>query len=296
MQNCGDTWVVMRIGALILGFFVGVGLVQSQVWPVSKALAATSDWSSAERYKVRLIAAKVAADGAAPRVMVGVEIRLDKGWKTYWRAPGDSGVPPYFDFSQSTNLASAVVHYPAPHRYTDESGDALVYERVVVFPVSIVRGDPTKPVKVKLNVDFGVCEKVCIPASATLSLIVPANMNASGEGALIAKAMEHVPRRAAEVRKSDPKLIGVRVVPSGSGKAFIFKARYQPGSRGKDLFLEAPDGLFIPVPQRLKAAADGVVSFTARLGASDAAALKGKMLTITMVGSAGQAQTHWQVP
>lgn len=286
----------MRIGALILGLFVGGGLALSLVWPAPKALAATSDWSSAERYKVRLIAAKVAAGGGAPRVMVGVEIRLDKGWKTYWRAPGDSGVPPYFDFSRSTNLASAVVHYPAPHRYTDESGDALVYERVVVFPVSIVRGDRAKPVKLTLNVNFGVCEKVCIPASATLSLSVPANVNAGGEGALIARALERVPRSAAQARKSDPRLIGVRVVPSGAGKAFIFRARYQRGSRGKDLFLEAPDGLFIPVPQRLEAAADGIVSFTAQLGASDAAALKGKTLTITMVGSAGQAQAHWQVP
>lgn len=286
----------MRIPVLFLSLCLVGGLGLAQVWPVPTAAAAVSDWSGAQHYKARLIAAKVAADGAAPQVMVGVEIRLDKGWKTYWRAPGDSGVPPYFDFSGSTNLVSAVVHYPAPHRYTDESGDALVYERVVVFPVSIVRGDRAKPIDLKLNLDFGVCEKICIPGSVRLSLTLPADVKASGEGALIAKAMERVPRRAEEVRESDPQLIDVRVVASGNDTTFIFKARYRHGSRGKDLFVEAPGGLFIPVPRRRAEGADGVVSFEAKLSAADAKALKGKVLTFTMVGSAGQSEAHWKVP
>ena len=58
----------------------------------------------------------------------GIEIKLQPGWKTYWRYPGDSGVPPRFDFSGSDNLGRAKVLYPAPHLFTDETGNSLGYK------------------------------------------------------------------------------------------------------------------------------------------------------------------------
>ena len=88
------------------------------------ALAAdASPWDGDQRAAVRLI-------GAAQRgtVHAGVEIRLASGWKTYWRYPGDSGVPPRFDFSASRNVASVTVRYPAPQRLSDESGTSIGYK------------------------------------------------------------------------------------------------------------------------------------------------------------------------
>ena len=71
----------------------------------------------------------------------GIEIRLAPGWKTYWRYPGDSGIPPRFDFSHSTNVKSVTVRYPAPQRLTDESGTSIGYKHGVVFPLEIVPQD-----------------------------------------------------------------------------------------------------------------------------------------------------------
>ncbi len=66
---------------------------------------------------MRLVAGSA---GGADRTSLraGIELRLATGWKTYWRYPGDSGVPPRFDFSKSTNVKSVTVRWPAPHRFT----------------------------------------------------------------------------------------------------------------------------------------------------------------------------------
>ena len=51
---------------------------------------------------------------AAGQIGGGIEIALEPGWYTYWRNPGEAGVPPVFDFSGSENVASVDVMYPAP--------------------------------------------------------------------------------------------------------------------------------------------------------------------------------------
>ena len=83
--------------------------------------ADASPWAEDTRSAVRLIAG-ANKNGEAP-LRAGIEIKLQPGWKTYWRYPGDSGVPPRFDFSGSENLKAAKVLYPAPHLFTDEAGN-----------------------------------------------------------------------------------------------------------------------------------------------------------------------------
>src|SRR5204862_2777548 len=68
-----------------------------------------SPWEGGPRAAVRLIAAGATGDGAGRILRGGIEIRLAPGWKTYWRYPGDSGVPPRFEFTRSTNLSSVTV-------------------------------------------------------------------------------------------------------------------------------------------------------------------------------------------
>src|SRR3981081_2121280 len=99
------------------------------------ALAAdASPGDGTERAAIRLIAGsqRKAADATVYRA--GVEIRLADGWKTYWRYPGDSGVPPRFDFTRSRNVKSVTVRWPAPQRLTDESGTSIGYKHEGVFP------------------------------------------------------------------------------------------------------------------------------------------------------------------
>ena len=125
------------------------------------------------------------------------------GWKTYWRMPGDSGVPPTFDWAGSANVASTKVLYPAPMRMPEAGGVAIGYKQSVLLPIEITPQDASKPVVLKLALEFGVCREICIPATANFDLSIPA----APAGALapqIAAALERVPRPQEGRRKGDP--------------------------------------------------------------------------------------------
>src|SRR6185436_17307592 len=116
------------------------------------ALAAdASAWDGNQRSAVRLIAGARVEGGTAIRA--GIEIRLAPGWKTYWRYPGDSGVPPRFDFSKSRNVKSVNVRWPAPQRLADESGTSIGYKHGVTFPLEVLPEDRSKPVTLSLAID-----------------------------------------------------------------------------------------------------------------------------------------------
>ena len=79
--------------------------------------AEATPWTGMPETQARLIAASSAV-GSAPRLTIGFQIRLAQGWKTYWRSPGDAGMPPQLDWSESQNLEDAEILWPAPKRFT----------------------------------------------------------------------------------------------------------------------------------------------------------------------------------
>ena len=135
--------------------------------PVHAQEAATSPWSKTDHASLRLIAGATAASG---KQRVGVEIVMAPGYKTYWRSPGDFGVPPVFDWSGSTNIGGLDVRWPAPERFQDAGGYSIGYVGEVVIPVSVQPVDPSKPVMLVLKLDYAVCEKICIPVKGEARL------------------------------------------------------------------------------------------------------------------------------
>ena len=95
--------------------------------PGAPAVAGTSQWFQATGGEVRLIAAggPPEADGT---YRAALEIRAQDGWKTYWRYPGDSGIPTSADFSGSGNVAAATLAFPAPERHEDPYSTTIGYE------------------------------------------------------------------------------------------------------------------------------------------------------------------------
>lgn len=100
--------------------------------------------------------------------MGAVRVQLAPGWKTYWRSPGDAGVPPVFDWSGSRNVARIEVHWPRPDVFDFSGMRTIGYQRDVVLPVEIWPIDAAAPVDVQGQLDFGVCKEVCVPTSASL--------------------------------------------------------------------------------------------------------------------------------
>src|ERR1044072_8919442 len=174
--------------------------------------ADASAWDGDQRAAVRLIAG--AQRGAVHRA--GIEIRLAPGWKTYWRYPGDSGVPPRFDFSGSKNVKSVTVRYPAPHRLTDESGTSIGYKGGVVFPLDVVAENAARPVALVLKADYAICEKVCIPAEGKAELSVTGKPGAQ-DGWL--KQNEALVPAAARIGAGEP--LAARAVKREDKRSFV---------------------------------------------------------------------------
>ena len=110
----------------------------------------------------------------------GIEIKLKAGWKTYWRYPGDSGVPPVVDFSHSQNVKAVTVLYPAPARFPDgASGTSIGYTgRRDLAAAGRAAGCGQAGDRCELKLDYAVCEKLCVPAEAKLELTLTGSRDA----------------------------------------------------------------------------------------------------------------------
>ncbi len=140
--------------------------------------------------------------------MAGLHMALSPGWKTYWRAPGDGGIPPRFTFDGSHNLSSVSVAFPRPDVFYQYGMRSIGYENQVTFPMHVTATDPGLPVMLNFQIDYGICAEVCIPASAEGSLLIGPDQ--PGEIALINSALATVPVRASgeEVIASTCELSG----------------------------------------------------------------------------------------
>jgi len=106
--------------------------------------------------------------------VAGLSIQLAPGWKTYWRSPGDSGIPPRFNWSGSSNISDVQVRFPVPQIYDQYGMRSIGYENYVTFPLLITARDSTLPISLKGEVSIGVCEEVCVPVTLSVSTTLPA--------------------------------------------------------------------------------------------------------------------------
>jgi DsbC/DsbD-like thiol-disulfide interchange protein len=175
---------MFNLSGTLAAFLVIVGAVGG-------AQAAVGDWVEQDNARVRLVAAGVDANG---RLDLGIEIELAPGWKTYWRTPGDAGVPPVTDFSASTNVApEAEIDFPPPRRLDDGFAATNIYEDAATLPVRLKLIDPAKPVRLMLGLDIGVCEEVCIPSRFDLTLDVDPRESDPEAAEILAAARAKLP-------------------------------------------------------------------------------------------------------
>ncbi|MDE0782391.1 MAG: protein-disulfide reductase DsbD family protein [Planktomarina sp.] len=104
--------------------------------------------------------------------MAGLQINLAPGWKTYWRQPGDSGISPFFDFSESKNVGKVNVLFPTPKVTWVDNFRTISYSQTVIFPL-LVQPDVRNPITLKGQVQIGVCQEICIPVSLKVKAQLP---------------------------------------------------------------------------------------------------------------------------
>ncbi|WP_068108881.1 protein-disulfide reductase DsbD domain-containing protein [Tropicimonas marinistellae] len=99
--------------------------------------------------------------------MVALHLQLAPGWKTYWRAPGDAGIPPTFTWEGSENLGGVSYHWPSPEVFTSYGMRSIGYKHELVLPLELHPTAPGVPIRLRGTMDLGVCETICVPARLT---------------------------------------------------------------------------------------------------------------------------------
>lgn len=131
------------------------------------AQAGETAWQEvAPGVRLRLISTgQIKANGTT---LVGLEIDMPETNKTYWRIPGDTGLPTELDFAGSTGVSDHQILWPYPTR--QDTGDYLdyVYFGPTVLPVELTV-EAASPA-VELSAIMGVCSDICVPAQAAFSL------------------------------------------------------------------------------------------------------------------------------
>jgi DsbC/DsbD-like thiol-disulfide interchange protein len=240
-----------NIGRTIWGIALACGIAVALAGPVRAA--EPSPWVEDSQSAFRLIAGT--DNPGAARLRAGVEIKLAPGWHTYWRYPGDSGVPPRFDFSGSENFADAKVLYPAPHLYSDETGNTLGYKGGVTFPLQVTPRQPGKPVKLHVKLEYAVCDKLCVPVEGNAELTLAPG--ASAEDASLAAAEARVPKK---VSAAQAGLTVKRV--NNAAKPLVMVDLKAPAGEKVEVFVEGPTPEWaLPVPKPAPGAPAGHQQF-----------------------------------
>jgi DsbC/DsbD-like thiol-disulfide interchange protein len=241
-----------------------------------------SPWDGDTRGAIRLIAGSWRQRTSAP-MRAGIEIRLKPGWHTYWRYPGDAGVPPRFDFAGSRNVNAVTVHWPAPRRMVEQGLSVIGYTEDVILPLAIEPRSRAEPVTLRFKAEYALCEKLCLPAQGAAQLAL-GEENSQWDAAL-AEAQLRVPKKRALGEAGELAIRSVRREGNATRSRVVIEVAAPAGAH-VDLFAEGPSpdwALPLPVVDGA-AAAGGLQRFAFDLdGAPAGAKYEGAVITLTAV-------------
>jgi DsbC/DsbD-like thiol-disulfide interchange protein len=255
---------------------IGLAVLASSLAVQARAQDA-SPWQRSDHAAVRLLA----GSRSGSVLLGGVAMQIERGWKTYWRNPGDSGVPPRFDFSKSDNVEAVTVLWPAPTKFDDGAGGhSLGYHNQIVLPLRIVAKNADKPVTLRADINYAVCEKICIPVEANAELSF-ASVASTEDGALSA-ALDTVPKPASV---GDPNPLTIRDVKR-EGKSTVLVDVVAPDGKEVSLFVEGPTPDWgLPIPNQIEKSPPGIKRFAFELdGLPPGVKPDGAALKLTLVG------------
>lgn len=278
----GSPCILGRAAALAVAVAVFLG-------PWAEALAASaSDWLHHEYVKTRLIAA-TAGVGPSGEVRLGLQVELAPGWDTYWRTPGESGVPTQLDWSESVNLAEAIVEWPLPRRLRAYDVETFVYTGEVVIPITVRSENPNQPLAVNLRVDYGVCKDICIPLTDEHNFILFSRGGEMAETPHAAKIAFHAMRVPRQGPSPHLAIGRVALKPYGGKTVLEITANAALPLRHPDAFIEGPRPYVFGTPEVMfgRDNRHAILHFPIRGGAPET--LAGQDIRITLFDGAGRA-------
>jgi suppressor for copper-sensitivity B len=301
LQRTGRWLLAAVVAGVMVSAHPGLGEAASD----ASGEPAASAWHKTDQSALRLIAA-TETTGNAETLSLGLHFKLKPGWKIYWRSPGDAGFPPEPDWKGSENLKTAVIKWPAPERFSVIGLETLGYKKEVVFPLTVTREDPSRPLRMTGIVRYLTCDDICIPYDAEVALSLP--QGPAGETArpspfahLISRYKSKVPgygkRQGLTIEAAETWSQG-----SGGGKNVFLRVTASAAMpfQAPDLFPEGPVELTFSKPTvRLGPDARTATLETKVFGSKylegPDKSLAGKTLTVTLVDGNRGAEKRLQV-
>lgn len=183
-------------------------------------------------------------------LQAGLEIELDEDWKTYWRFPGDSGIPPTLNWTDASNVAKASLRFPAPQRFKDEYGQSVGYKHRVVFPIDIELSRVGAPTQLVVDAILGICREVCIPVNERFKLKVPPIFVASSEAkSVLAEGNATIPGAYSNADVNSPDTLDIATA-AREGTTPLLSIDVPLGLNIQDVFVEGPETWFLSLPQK----------------------------------------------
>lgn len=165
--------VVWSIGPVLLSLR-SLFLILALIWfSAAASFAATSESVETSGVTARIVSAQNGVPFQTMTLSAGLHLRLKPGWKTYWRSPGEVGIPPKVNWSNSKNIAGVEFKWPAPKRFAAFGIENFGYEGEVLFPLQVNLLQPGEAALLSADVSLLVCSEVCVPERFELSLSLP---------------------------------------------------------------------------------------------------------------------------
>jgi len=236
--------------------------------------ASSTDWFETEGGRVRLVTTGL--PDAQGRLTGVLDIALLPGWKTYWRDPGDAGVPPTLDITRSADLSAVEILYPAPGRHDEGDFTWAGYDRPVALPVTFQAAQVGSPVQIDADAFLGICETICIPVKAEFVLDPASDPDNEDDRAVVEAALSALPAPAS----AD---FGARVVSHADGR-LVVEAHVPGDPEAADIFIAGNDDYTFATPRR--SIEDGKLLFSVEMD-GPAAVPPETALHYTLVAASG---------
>ncbi|MDX0675014.1 hypothetical protein GOL39_03315 [Sinorhizobium medicae] len=250
-----------------------------------RSYGAASEWVASPGGDFRIVASQPKPDGFIPAIL---EVRLKPGWKTYWRDPGASGIPPQMTLDPAGRVSLQSIRFPAPKTFGEGPGRYVGYDAPVAFPLTLKRTGNGGNVTIRASVFLGICEDICIPVQGDVTLTLKSGeFDNPLDGARIEKAVAALPERpSGEFRITNADF------DAAAGMIRLkFVLPPDADAASADLFLAGPEGVFFGEPifhdvQRAEGRADVPV----KLSRKDRS-IAGKPIALTLRAGSRSMET-----
>lgn len=144
--------------------------------------------------------------------IAAINIKLEDGWKTYWRVPGIGGIAPILNWEKSKNIKNISQIWPTPNIYNEYGLQTIGYKNELLLPLQIQPIDKKQPIHLSITIDFGICSDVCVPIQTAVEERLPERTSIGKKNIL-----DTLQKAILSGKKSPFKIVKCNIVPIKDG-------------------------------------------------------------------------------